>query len=242
MWDSDAAYDSFMGRFSRRLAPVFADFAGVRAGDRPLDVGAGTGALTEELVRRGAQTAAAEPSAAFAASLRRRFPDLDVREAPAEDLPWPDDSFDVALAQLVVAFMSDAQAGAREMARVAGGRVAVCMWDWEGQELLATVNHVRERMGGVTSEPPRYRTAPELEELLGAGSEAEPLDVEADYEDFEDFWSALLGGVGPHGVWAASLEGERRQTARAELLVELGDPSGAFTLKARAWAARVRRD
>src|SRR5436190_8600160 len=105
MWDSDAAYDNFMGRFSSRLAPVFADFAGVKAGDRVLDVGAGTGMLTEELVRRGAVTSAIEPAPAFAKSLRRRLPDIDVREGPGENLPWEDGSFDAALAQLVVAFM-----------------------------------------------------------------------------------------------------------------------------------------
>jgi ubiquinone/menaquinone biosynthesis C-methylase UbiE len=241
MWDSDAAYDAFMGRFSRRLAVVFADFAGVREGDRALDVGAGTGALTEELVRRGADAAAADPSPAFAESVRRRFPDLDVREAPAESLPWANDSFDVALAQLVVAFMSDAPAGVAEMKRVAGGRVAVCMWDFYEQQLLATVNRVRNRMGEETTEPPRYRTGPELEELLGAGAEVEPLDVEAEYEDFEDFWSALLGGVGPHGSWAVSLGEEGRETARTELHRELGEPAGGFTLKGRAWAARVTR-
>lgn len=240
MWESDAAYDAFMGRFSRRLAVVFADFAEVRRGERAVDVGAGTGALTEELVRRGAHAAAADPSPAFAASLQRRFPDLDVREAPGELLPWVDGSFDVALAQLVVSFMSDARAGVAEMARLANGRVAVCSWDWEGQELLAAVNHVRDRMGDSTTEPPRYRTREELHELLGDGSEVEPLDVEADYEGFEDFWSALLGGVGPHGVWAASLDEEQRELAREELHAELGEPSGRFTLKARAWAARVR--
>ena len=241
MWSSDSAYDSFMGRFSRRLAPLFADFAGVSADDHVLDVGAGTGALTEELLRRGAAVAIAEPSPDFAASLQRRLPDLDVRAAPAEQLPWPDGTFDVALAQLVVAFMSDAWTGVGEMKRVSGGRVAVCMWDYEGQELLASVNHVRARMGEPPGEPPRWRTGPELAELLGEGSEVEPLDVVADYEDFEDFWSALLGGAGPHGAWATSLEGERRETARAELLRELGDPSGPFALSGRAWAARVSR-
>jgi ubiquinone/menaquinone biosynthesis C-methylase UbiE len=238
MWDSDGAYDNFMGRFSRQLAPVFAEFADVQPGERALDVGAGTGMLTHELVVRGARAAAIEPSPAFAASLRRRFPDLDVREGVAEQLPWEDASFDVALAQLVVAFMDDAPAGVAEMARVANGRVAVCMWDLEGHELLASVIHVRQRMAEEDREPRRYRTLPEIEELVGPGAECAALDVEAGYEDFEDYWTSLLGGAGPMGAWVASLDGERRETARAELVHELGDPSGAFTLRARCWAAK----
>jgi SAM-dependent methyltransferase len=238
MWNSDAAYDNFMGRFSSRLAPVFADFAGVTAGEGVLDVGAGTGMLTQELVRRGARTAAIEPAPAFAESLRRRFPDLDVREGPAESLPWEDGAFDVALAQLVVAFMDDAPRGVAEMARVANGRVAVCMWDLEGQQLLASVNHVRERMGEAPAEPRKYRTMAEIEELVGPGAATAVLDVEAPYEDFEDYWTSLLGGAGPLGAWVASLDGERRETARRELMSELGNPSGAFTLKARCWAAK----
>ena len=84
MWNSDAAYDNFMGRFSRPLGPLFADFAGIEAGQRVLDVGAGTGALTAELVRRGAEVSAADPSPPFVAALRERFPDIGVHEAPAE--------------------------------------------------------------------------------------------------------------------------------------------------------------
>src|SRR5689334_25268435 len=108
-----------MGRYSTLLAPRFADFAGVRSGLSVLDVGAGTGALTGELVARGASVAAADPSPEFVAAFRKRFPEVEVHEAPAEALPFESGDFDVALAQLVVAFVSDAPAAIAEMARVA---------------------------------------------------------------------------------------------------------------------------
>jgi ubiquinone/menaquinone biosynthesis C-methylase UbiE len=242
MFVSDTAYDRFMGRFSVRLAPVFADFAGVRKGQQALDVGAGTGALTAELVRRGAETAAAEPSAAFVAALGDRFPGVDVRETGAEDLPWPDASFDVALAQLVVSFMSDAPAGLREMRRVvrAGGTVAVCMWDLHQMELLAAIDRTRDALG-VERKAGKYRTSEEMRELAGDDAEIELLEVEALYSDFEDYWSSLAGGAGPAGAWAASLDDEGRVAARAELYRQLGEPEGPFELAGRAWAARVTR-
>jgi len=228
-----------MGRFSSRLAPVFADFAGVEPGMRALDVGAGTGALTAELVRRDAAAGAIEPSPAFVAALRSRYPGVDVREGGAEELPWPDDSFDVALAQLVIAFMSDAPAGLREMRRVAG-TVAVCMWDRDGMEMLAALNRTRDALGVAREDSP-YRSREEIEQLVGAGAALELLEMDADYTDFEDFWSALLGGAGPAGAWAASLDDEQRSVARAELYRQLDEPDGPFTLTGRAWAARVTR-
>jgi SAM-dependent methyltransferase len=243
MFQSDSAYDSFMGRFSVRLAPVFAGFAGIEEGQRALDVGAGTGALTDELLRRGADVAAAEPSAGFVAALQRRFPGVEARETGAEDLPWPDESFDAALAQLVVSFMSDAPAGLREMHRVVrpGGTVAVCMWDREGgMEMLAAVDRTRDALG-YAREAGRYRTRAEIEELMGPGAEIELLEVEGLYSDFEDFWAALAGGAGPAGTWAASLDDDDREAARAELYRQLGEPEGPFGLTGRAWAARVRR-
>lgn len=228
-----------MGRFSTRLAPLFADFAGVEPGMRSLDVGAGTGALTAELVRRGGEVAAAEPSTAFAAALRDRFPGVDAREAGAEDLPWPDDAFDVALAQLVVAFMSDAPTGVREMRRVAG-TVAVCMWDRERMDMLAALDRARDELGVPRAYSP-YRSRLEIEQLLGDGAESELLEVEAGYTDFDDFWDALAGGVGPAGAWVTALDDEQRKVARAEVYRQLDEPEGPFTLAGRAWAARIRR-
>jgi len=235
-------YDNFMGRYSTVLAPAFADFAGVRSGMRVLDVGAGTGALTTELVARGASAAAADPSPEFVAVLRRRFPNLEVEEAPAEALPWGADVFDLALAQLVVAFMSDAPAAIAEMARVAR-RVAVCMWGVEEVDMFAAIDRVAETVGAPRAiEPRRYRTAQEIRDLLVPHGEVEmgELDVTAGYRDFEEFWQAMDHGVGPAGQWLASLDPEQREHAHAELYRELGSPAGPFELKARAFAGAVR--
>ena len=242
MFQSDSAYDSFMGRFSTRLAPLFADFAGVGADAEVLDVGAGTGALLGELVRRGASASAVEPSAGFVRAMRVRFPGIDVRVAAAEELPWPDAFFDAALGQLVVAFMSDAPAGVREMRRVVrpGGVVAVCMWDRDGMEMLAAINRARDALGHPREES-RYRTREEIGALVGSGAQVELLSVDAAYTGFDDFWSALAGGAGPAGAWAVSLDDGQRAAARAELHRQLGEPDGPFTLTGRAWAAKATR-
>ena len=238
--DGDA-YDDFMGRYSTRLAPLFADFASVASGMRALDVGAGTGALTRELVARGASVAAADPSPEFVAVLRARFPDLDVREAPAEALPFESGAFDVALAQLVVAFVADAPAAVAEMARVAR-RVAVCMWGVAEVDMFAAIDRTAEAVGASRAgEPRRYRTAQEIHDLLAPHGEVDTaeLHVTAGYRDFDEFWQAMGRGVGPAGLWIASLEPEQRELAREELQRQLGSPAGSFELNACAFAAAV---
>ena len=107
------AYDGFMGRYSRLLSAQLADLAGVRAGQRALDVGCGTGALTGELVvRLGPEAVAAvDPSRSFVEATAERYPGVAVREASAGALPFADDVFDAVLAQLVVHFMTDPVAG-----------------------------------------------------------------------------------------------------------------------------------
>ena len=166
MFESDSAYDAFMGRYSRRLAPVFADFAELADGSSVAEIGAGTGALTAELVARALRVATADPSPQFVDALHGHLPEVDARVAAAEELPWDDESFDASLAQLVVAFMSDAPAGVREMRRIVkpGGRVAVCMWDREGMEMLAAVSRTRQALGseGHLADV-RYRSRGEIE-------------------------------------------------------------------------------
>ena len=137
-------YDRFMGRYVPPLAVALADAAGVQAGMRALDVGCGPGGLTRELASRlGADhVAAIDPAEQFADACRARNPGADVRVGGAEELPWGDGEFDAALSSLVIAFMRDADAGAREMARVTrpGGVVAECMWDIPGggMQMLST--------------------------------------------------------------------------------------------------------
>ena len=249
LFESDTAYDSFMGRYSTRLACPFADFAGIGHGQVVLDVGAGTGALTVELASRGAVVSAVEPSAPFVEAIRRRAPEADVREAPAEELPWPDETFDAALAQLVVAFMRDAPTGVAEMRRVvrAGGTVAVCMWDAEGMEMLGAIHRTQRALGAPGPAPEArtmYRRREEIESLFGDGFgevTSELLEAESGYTGYDEFWAALDGGVGPAGAWVASLDEEQREAAKAELHRQLGEPEGAFRLTGRAWATRARR-
>jgi SAM-dependent methyltransferase len=247
MFESDSAYDAFMGRYSRRLAPVFADFAGLPDGASVVDVGAGTGALAGELVGRGLRVAAADPSPQFVAALHERLPEIDARVAQAEDLPWDDESFDASLAQLVVAFMSDAHAGLREMRRIVkpGGTIAVCMWDRHGMDMLAAVVRTRKALGSEVDLPDsRYRTREEIVTLFTDGFadvRTELLETDGSYSGFDEFWSALSGGAGPAGAWLATLEGEQREAAQAELYRQLGEPDGPFTLAARAWATRATR-
>jgi ubiquinone/menaquinone biosynthesis C-methylase UbiE len=249
MFESDTAYDAFMGRYSRRLAPVFADFVRIPEGSSVVDVGAGTGALTTELVARGLDVAAGDPSPQFVDALHERLPGIDARVAPAEELPWDEGAFDVSVAQLVVAFMRDAPAGVREMRRVVkpGGTVAVCMWDRQGMEMLAAVHRAQRALA---SDAPTaearilYRSQEEIESLFADGLEGvhtELLETDASYAGFDEFWSALSGGAGPAGAWLSTLAGEQRDAAHDEVHRQLGAPAGPFTLRAKAWATRAIR-
>jgi SAM-dependent methyltransferase len=241
------AYDRFMGRYSTGLAPGLADLAGVQRGQQALDVGCGPGALTGELVARlGAEAVAAvDPSESFVIAARERHPGADVRLAAAEELPFPDGGFDVALAQLVVHFMADPIAGLREMARVTlpGGVVAACVWDHAGRRgplsLFWTAVRQLDPAARDESELAGAR-AGHLVELFEAAGLHDVDDTElaarVEYASFEDWWEPFTLGVGPAGAYVAGLDAVQREELK-ERCRQLA-PDAPFTLEAIAWAAR----
>src|SRR4051812_3725952 len=238
------AYDRFMGRWSRQLSSQLADLTGVAAGMRVLDVGSGPGALTGELVARlGADAVTAvDPAEGFVAAARDRFPDVAVSRAAAEALPFADDGFDAALAQLVVHFMADPVAGLREMARVtrAGGIVAACVWDYAGgrSPLTAFWRAALELDPGARDESALAGASEgALQALLRQaglqGIETAELETPSAPEGFEGGWEPFMLGVGPAGQYVARL-GENELSAlreRCRTLLPEAPP-------AIAWAAR----
>ncbi|HYI73712.1 MAG TPA: class I SAM-dependent methyltransferase [Gaiellaceae bacterium] len=240
------AYDRFMGRYSKPLAPRFLDFARVQEGP-VLDVGCGPGALTTTLLDRFGEenVSAADPSEPFVVAARERHTGVRVELAPAETMPFADDEFGGSLAQLVVHFMTDPVAGLREMARVThpNGVVAACVWDLAGGDspLSPFWDAARELDPNVVDESGRPGArAGHLAELFGAAGlrdiEAGAVTLDVEHESFEEYWEPFALGVGPAGSYLASLDRERQAAVRERCRTSL--PGGAFALHLRAWAAR----
>jgi SAM-dependent methyltransferase len=238
------AYDRFMGRYSAVLTPQMADFAGIGAGQRVLDVGCGPGALVAELVDRGAHVTAVDPSAQFVAAATERYPDVDVQQATAEELPFKDETYDAALAQLVVHFMADPVRGIAEMARVTvdGGVVAASVWDLVGGNAPISPfwRAARELDPGTEGEAPRSGAGEgQLTELFGQAGlqnvEETALGVPVEHPTFDAWWEPFTLGVGPAGEYYQRLAPDQQQALEQLLRDQLGEP---VTLETRAWAAR----
>jgi SAM-dependent methyltransferase len=237
------AYARYMGRCAEPLAPIFAAFAGVDAGDKVLDVGCGPGALTAHLRSVGAEVAAIDPSPLCIDAIRVRFPDVDVREGTAEELPYDPAAFDAALAQLVVQFMTDPVVGLRQMARVTrrGGVIAACVWDgstgalapfWDAVHMIDPEAEDEAFLPGV-----RMGRLAELFAAVGLHDvEADAIAVDVAHPTFEEWWEPYTYGVGPAGDYVQRLDDNGRARLESVARERLG--SGPFTVTATAWDAR----
>ncbi len=168
------------------------------------------------------------------------FPTWSCGRGRAEALPFDDDAFDLALAQLVVHFVSDPDQAASELCRVVrpGGLVGACVWDLDdGMEMLrrfweavAAADAAAAGDGGAVA----FGGPGELVELFTRAGLSEvtetTLRVTSTYEDFDELWSGFLAGVGPAGTYCVSLSDDLRSQVKQEMFERLGSPTGAVTL------------
>ena len=256
MFGKAGAYERMMGRWSKRLAPQFADFVRIRDHGRLLDVGCGTGSLVQCLADATERSAivGVDPSAPFIDYARSRFPgsrfSFDVGNAM--ELPYSNGCFDQSLSLLVFMFIPQPRQAASEMRRVTrgGGTVAACVWDSGGGGLemnkifweeAAALDPAAETL----QERPRHcNRQGELAELWrGAGLddvEEVGLEIRTDFSCLDDYWLPFSGGVGPQGVYVAALASAGRDALRDRLRKRLlaDRPDGPFSLRAKAWAVR----
>jgi SAM-dependent methyltransferase len=253
MFGSSASYDRLMGRYTVMLSSELADRAEIGPGQRILDVGCGTGALTVELVRRvGADRVwGLDPSPAHVDACQAQLPGVHVELGAAEALPYDDEAFDATLSQLVVHFFADADRAMQEMRRVtrAGGVVGAVGWDVEdGMTLLREVHAAaaetdpdRDRARSLRVGRTRREELADLFDRAGLdGVSVEPVDLVGHYEGHDDLVGSLRSGVGPIGIYVGGLGADEQRRLFDALLARLGVPDEPFDLPARAWCALGR--
>jgi SAM-dependent methyltransferase len=258
VWGSGAAYEPYVGRWSRLVAREFLSWLAISPSARWLDVGCGTGALSQTILAQAspAEVRGIDPSEGYLALARQQVRDVRVNfeRGDARQLPVTAAAYDVTVSGLVLNFIPDLSAGVAEMIRVTklGGTVAAYVWDYAGKmELMryfwdtvtALKPEARERDEGrrfPICQPDLLRN---LFVKVGLHEvEVRAIDVPTHFRDFDDYWSPFLGGQGPAPDYAMSLtEGDRmalRERIRATLPFS---EDGTIRLIARAWAIRGQR-
>lgn len=252
-----AGYEQLMGRWSRRLAPLFINFAGLADGEKVLDVGCGTGSLTFALAEAAdlAEIAAIDYSPVFveAAARRNTDPRISIRQADACALPYDDGTFDRALALLVLHFVPAAAQAVAEMRRVVrpGGVVAAAVWDHLGgmPGMRMMVDTVAALSEGGRRLRERYCFQPMMQpgEMKQTFVEQGFVDVvetqlmiRMDYQSFDDFWAPIAAGEGPLGQYVATLDETERMRIGAAVrdAYQAGRPDGPRSFANVAWACR----
>lgn len=254
-WEGADAYEAYVGRWSRLVAPRFLAWLAVPDGRRWLDVGCGTGSLSQAILAAcaPAEVCGVDPSLPFVAHATTQLTDprASFRKGDAQHLPVDHGSFDAVVSGLVLNFVPDQPAALREMRRATrpGGVVGAYVWDYaDGMQLMAhfwaaAVEEAPE--AGALREGLRFATCrpdPLRELFLDAGLvdvAVEEIVVPTVFADFDDYWSPFLGGQGPAPAYAMSLGSEDRAALRERLRARLpAEDDGSIRLTARAWAVR----
>ncbi len=260
VWAAGDNYDRYMGRWSRRIAPLFLDWLQPAAGLDWLDVGCGTGALSGAILERCQPKSllAIDASSGFIETAYSKFADprvtFDVGDAQALDAG--DHSRDVIVSGLMLNFVPDRMKALREMRRVVrpGGQVAFYVWDYPGggiEFMRAFWNAAVEldpAASGLTegSRFPfctRETLAAEVQEAGLLSVETSAIEAATTFADFNDYWQPFSLGTGPAPGYCASLEPAARERLRQKLDADLPrEADGSIRLHARAWAVRARAD
>jgi ubiquinone/menaquinone biosynthesis C-methylase UbiE len=256
-YNNPASYNEFMGRWSRRLAPRFAAFAGISAAKHVLDVGCGTGILSQALLdlTPGIKVVGIDPAASYVEYARQSVPSARARfEIGAADaLRFGDGAFDATLSLLVLQELPDAPEAVREMARVTrcGGTVATCKWDFrDGMPMLALFWQAAEAVAPEAVASRRAETAAQpaydrIEDIAALWKDCgvceirtAVLEITLGFASFEDFWVPFLGGSTGVAAFARDLNDTTGGAVAKRLqgIVEAEYGMGAFLLAARAWS------
>jgi SAM-dependent methyltransferase len=255
MFSEALAYERFMGRWSRALAPAFVRFSGVRDGDVVLDVGSGTGSLTAAVaaIAPSSQIIGIDPSAAYVSFARERQPGVRIQfeTGDAQQLRFADGRFDRTVSLLVLNFIPEPAKALEEMIRVTrpGGTVAAAVWDYgEGMEILRVFwNEAMALEPGSDSRDERHMPFCRAGELAALWREhrlrevsERALAIQATFGSFDDYWSPFLDRQGPAGDYVATLTTGDRERLRLRLRNHLlgNGPDHPIVLRARAWAVR----
>jgi SAM-dependent methyltransferase len=254
MFANAIGYEQLMGRWSVRLAPLYADFARLRDAGRILDVGCGTGALVKTIadVTHKSEIVGMDPAQSFIEYARTCFndPRIVFQVGDAMQIPFPAAHFDQTLSLLVMMFVPQPERAASEMKRVTrpGGTVSACTWHRDELELTSVFWEEACKLDpGADARAQRPKHSNRDGQLALLWQSAGLVDVEETaitmqlpFTTFNDFWDPHLQGVAPQGAYVASLSEERREALRRALHKRiLGDrQDGAFTLRAKALAVR----